>query len=72
MFTPDFIATVIGPTMSFIGHVIIAIVVVVVHHQVAAEHEIDRKVILSMHREQIIACIGILCITIGYIIKMVL
>jgi len=62
---------IIAPTLTLIGDVMIAIVVLNVHTRVAEEHKIDNAVIRYMRRERTYVIIGIILILTGYALKVV-
>jgi hypothetical protein len=55
-----------GLTLGTIGKICIAAAVLRVHHVMAKEHKIDKKVIRSFRGEIIITTVGIFLILVGY------
>ena len=55
-----------GLTVSLVGKLMLAAGVIVAHSKIAHEHRIDRAVIKSFKREQIITLVGVLLIIVGY------
>jgi len=58
-----------GLTVSLIGKVLLAAGVIVAHSKIAHEHRIDKAVIKSFKREQIITALGITLIIAGYLME---
>ena len=61
----------LGITLKTIGEVILALTVILVHHQIVTEHRIDKKVLNLMHREQFLAGMGMVFIIAGFIVEVV-
>lgn len=55
-----------GLTLGTIGKVLVAGAILKVHHVMAKEHRIDKRVIRSFMTEIIVTSIGILLILTGY------
>lgn len=58
----------IGYFIQTIGTLLIAIIAYLVHHRIAKEKKIDKKVLEQMKKEQIIGIIGIILIIVGFIL----
>jgi hypothetical protein len=58
-------------TSSYVGKLLIAIVAILTHHKVAKEGKIDKRVKKSFRREMTIGILGILFLTVGYILHLV-
>jgi hypothetical protein len=58
-----------GLTLRVIGEILLGLTVILVHHQIVTDHRIDRKVLSLMHREQLLAGLGIAFIIAGYILE---
>lgn len=58
-----------GLTVSMIGKLLLAAGVIVAHSKIAHEQRIDRAVIKSFKREQIITLIGVVLIITGYCLE---
>lgn len=58
-----------GLTIGTMGKVLVAGAVLKVHHVMAKEHRIDRRVIRSFTTEIIITSIGIILIISGYLME---
>jgi len=56
-------------TLHVMGTVFVAYAALRVHHRVLNEHKIDKKVLQTMHLEQVIGWTGIGMIIIGYFIS---
>lgn len=54
-----------------LGEILVAYMVVSVHHRVMKEHKIDASVFRSMRREQIIVSIGVGLIILGFILNVI-
>ena len=57
-------------TADFVGKILIAIMALLVHGKIRKEHKIDPLVIKEMHLEEFLGGLGILLITLGYILKL--
>lgn len=57
-------------TFDFAGKIIVIITVLLVHQKIIKEHKIDTIVLKEMHLEEILGILGIILITIGYILKL--
>lgn len=58
-----------GLTLSAFGKVLVAGAVLKVHHVMAKEHRIDRRVIRSFMTEIVVTSIGIILILTGYFME---
>ena len=56
-------------TLEFIGTILIGIAVPRVHTKVSKEHRIDKKVLRSIKRERSWTIVGIMLITVGFLIN---
>jgi hypothetical protein len=59
----------IADTLDVVGKVMVAYTAIRVHYRVWKEHRIDERVFLAMHKEQLIAVIGIFFILGGYAMR---
>ena len=57
----------IGLTLGTIGKIILGLAVLRVHVLIIREHKIDKLVLSSMKKEQIVTLIGLTFIVIGYL-----
>lgn len=55
--------------LQTLGEVLVGITVIMVHHQVVAEHKIDERVFTEMRREQYVGGIGVALIIIGFLMR---
>jgi len=53
-------------TLQTIGALFVAYAALRVHHRVLSEHKIDKKVLHTMHAEQIVGWVGVVFIIFGY------
>ena len=60
----------IGFTLHVLGEVIVATMVLRVHHRVREEHRIDDKVFRAMKREYIVGIFGIILILTGFLLQL--
>ena len=60
----------IALTADFVGKVLLGLSVLLVHRHVARAKKINAPVLKDMKKEQVIALIGIVLITFGYILHM--
>ena len=60
----------IGLTLTTFGEVLIAYIVITVHHHIARERRIDEDVINQMKKERVLGIMGIGCIIVGYVIQL--
>jgi len=58
-----------GLTIGTAGKVLVAGAVLKVHHVMAKEHRIDKRVIRSFMTEIIVTCLGIILILTGYLLE---
>jgi hypothetical protein len=59
----------LGFTIQIAGELLIAVMVLRVHHRVLHEHKMDKKVFATMKREQLIGYIGVACLVVGYLVQ---
>jgi hypothetical protein len=59
----------IGETITIAGEVIVAAMVITVHHKMKEKHTIDKSVSMIMGLEQIVGMLGIVLILVGYFIE---
>ncbi|NCN99303.1 hypothetical protein COU62_02175 [Candidatus Pacearchaeota archaeon CG10_big_fil_rev_8_21_14_0_10_35_219] len=59
---------VIPTTLEFLGTFLIGIAVLRVHIKLGKEHKIDKKVLKAIRREEILTLIGLILITISFIL----
>jgi len=57
-------------SFEFAGGTMIAFTAVMVHHRFLSKHRVDNKVFSMMKREQKIGVLGIIFLTIGYILRL--
>lgn len=60
-----------GRTLTLIGEILIAVMVLWVHHKVEKDKKIDRAVIRTLHQEWFIALLGVLFLVAGYILEII-
>lgn len=60
----------IGDTFQIVGGIMVAYMVIRVHHRVSLEHKIDGKVFVAMRRERVIGFIAIGFMVVGYLIQL--
>lgn len=58
-----------GLTISLLGKILLAVGVLVAHHKIAHEHQIDAEVLRSFRMEFIVTGIGIGLIVFGYLLE---
>ena len=58
-------------TLEFVGTMLIGIAVLRVHMRLRKEHRIDKKVLKTIKREQRLTKLGLILITLGFIINFV-
>ena len=58
-----------GLTIGTFGKVIVVLAVLHMHHSLVKEHRIDKKVILSYRQERVLTFIGLILITLGYLLE---
>lgn len=63
-----FIIENLGFILQSTGALFVAYAALMVHHRVLAEHEIDGKVLHTMHIEQIIGWVGFVFLLFGFLI----
>ena len=61
---------VVALTLDFIGKILIGVSVLFVHNRVSIEKKIDKYVLKEMKREKLIAILGIIFISIGYVLHL--
>ena len=60
----------IGFTLHTIGEVLIAVMVLRVHHKVSKEHKVDDYVLNAMKREHVLGFVGIGLIVTGFTLQL--
>ena len=60
-----------GVVLEFIGTVLIGIAILRVHNRMELEHKIDRKVLKAIKREQWFTKLGLILISLGFIINII-
>jgi hypothetical protein len=60
-----------GLTLGFLGKVLLAISVIMVHGKIVHEHKIDRAVIKEMRHERNLAIGAIVLVLLGYLLEVV-
>lgn len=58
-----------GITLGVLGKLALGLAVLRVHTIIRRERKIDNAVVASIKREEIITCVGILLIVVGYILE---
>lgn len=58
-----------GITAGVVGKVLLGITVIRVHSKIVSEHKIDKAVFKEMHKEKILAILGIVFMVVGYILE---
>ena len=58
-------------TIEVLGELMIAFAVVRVHHRVLKDHKIDANVFKDIRTEQVVTVVGVLCIVVGYLVKLI-
>ena len=59
---------VLPATLEFLGTFLIGIAVLRVHTTLGREHKIDKKVLKLIRKEKFVTILGLILITLGYII----
>ena len=57
-------------TSDFVGKILIAITALLVHKRIKKAHKINKKVLKEMRFEQSIGFLGIILITLGYVLHL--
>lgn len=63
------IPEVIPISLDFLGTLLIGFAVLQVHTKLGIEHQIDDKVTNIIHKEHLITIIGLILITLGFILQ---
>ena len=58
-------------TFDFVGKILIAVMAILVHRKIIKERKIDTTVLNEMHLEEIMGILGILLISLGYILHLI-
>jgi hypothetical protein len=58
-----------GMALRVMGEIVVVLAVLHMHHSLIKEHKIDKKVILSYKQERVLTFIGLILITLGYIME---
>lgn len=58
-------------TFDFVGKILIAVMAILVHRKIVKERKIDTTVLNEMHLEEIMGIVGIILISVGYVLKVV-
>ena len=61
----------LGRTCTLIGEVLIAVMVLWVHHKVEKDKKIAKGVIRTLRQEWFIALLGVMFLFIGYILEII-
>ncbi len=61
----------IGRTVTFLGELLIAVMVLWVHHKVEHDKKIDKSVIRSLKQEWVLASLGVVLLILGYAIEII-
>lgn len=59
-------------TFEFSGKILIAITVLLVHDKMRREHKIDKRVLKSIQREEVLGVLGIFLMILGYLMQVYL
>lgn len=59
----------IGDTVIIIGEILLAYSVIAVHARIQDEHKVDGAVFREMYKEEIIAILSILLLSVGFAIR---
>lgn len=59
-----------GIVFEGIGTILLAMLVLMVHHRLKKEHRIDKKVIQQIAREEILGVVSIACIAVGFALQL--
>lgn len=57
-------------TLDFLGKILLGLSVLFVHRKVSRERRIDRHVLKEMRKEQLMAILGIILISFGYVLHL--
>lgn len=60
----------IGLAIEFLGNALLAVSILLVHHKIEEEHKIDRAVLRTMRKEQWLAFLGLVLMTIGFALEL--
>lgn len=66
------ILSIVSLVAEFLGTLLIAYTALLVHHRVRVEMRIDMKVLKQMRIEMALGVIGIVLITLGFILRLVM
>ena len=61
---------VLGFTIKFIGEILLAVSVYVVHNRVAKEKRIDKHIVKQIHKEKYITLVALVLIVVGYLLEL--
>lgn len=56
-------------TFDYVGKILIAIMAILVHMKIRKAHKIDTEVIKEIYVEELLGAMGVVLITIGYLMK---
>jgi hypothetical protein len=59
----------IGITLSFIGEILLAISLYLVHGKILKEKKLDKKVFMELYKEEIIIIVSVILLISGYILQ---
>jgi hypothetical protein len=59
----------IGVTLSFIGEILLAISLYLVHGKILKEKKLDKKVFMELYKEEIIIIVSVILLISGYILQ---
>jgi len=65
------VATLLIDILEVMGGIMIAYMVVMVHHRVKQEQQINDSVVTAMKRERIVAFVGIGCLVVSLILRII-
>ena len=59
-----------GFSLHTLGEVMVAVMVLRVHHRVSREHKVDDYVLVAMKREHVLGFLGVGFIIVGFILQL--
>lgn len=61
----------IGRTFTLVGEIMIAFMVLWVHHKLETDKRVDKYVLRSLKQEWALALVGIILLIVGYILEII-
>lgn len=58
-----------GMALRVIGEIVVVLAILHMHHSLIKEHKVDKRVILSYKQERVLTFIGLILITLGYVME---